>query len=350
MKQMLLRGIRGDRYTCLLLILGTFMLSVFIHRSTDIPKTLWVYVTPRPTTGPNITMNYTGLPTHQTKPTTRHPLIPPYPHDYKFILNEPDKCKPEAPFLVILVIGNANDYQARHAVRSTWGNESNVPGVSVIRLFLTGIAPRVQKMLEEESATFHDIIQQDFLDTYNNLTLKTLMGMEWVAKHCPNASYVMKIDNDMFLNVDFLVHNLLIPGIQVRRNYMSCNIVRNAEPQRTRGYKYYVPKEVYPRNKYPPYCSGPGYVLSGDLAKKIYDVAQTMQLINMEDCFTGLCMVALKLNLTIPPKGVFNGHHIEYDRCRFSSLITVHHYSPQRLMEIWPDFQSRNVSECETSR
>lgn len=107
-----------------------------------------------------------------------------------------------------------------------------------------------------------------------------------------------------------------------------------------------MPKEVYPKDKYPPYCAGPGYIFSGDLAKKVYDVAQTIQLINMEDCFIGICMDELKINLTKPPSNVFNGHKIEYNRCQFSSLITVHHYSPQRLLEIWPDFQSRNDSEC----
>ncbi|KAJ1148426.1 hypothetical protein NDU88_001262 [Pleurodeles waltl] len=315
--------------TPLLFMFGIFTLSVFMSANTE---------------------EYIERSTNQMMPTTRHPLIPPYPYEYRFILNEPDKCRREAPFLVIMIIVNSKDSAARHAIRSTWGNESSIPGVSMARIFLTGISPKltneIQTMLQEESVTFKDIIQQDFLDTYNNLTLKTIMGMEWVAKYCPQASYVMKIDSDMFLNVDFLVHKLLRPELPVRTNYMSGYIISNTGPLRRKASKWYVPKEVYPKNKYPTYCSGPGYVFSGDVAKKIYDVAQTIQLINMEDSFIGICMDELKISLTKPPPRVFNGHKIKYNRCRFSSLITVHHYSPQRLLEIWPDFQSRNDSEC----
>lgn len=131
-----------------------------------------------------------------------------------------------------MIIVDSKDVAARHAIRSTWGNESSIPGVSIAKIFLTGISPtmtnEIQDMLQEESVTFRDIIQQDFLDTYNNLTLKTMMGMEWVTKYCPRASYVLKIDSDMFLNVDFLVNKLLRPELPIRTNYMSGYIVSNS--------------------------------------------------------------------------------------------------------------------------
>ena len=28
------------------------------------------------------------------------------------------------------------------------------------------------------------------------------MGLEWAATHCPNASYVLKGDDDVFLNIE----------------------------------------------------------------------------------------------------------------------------------------------------
>ncbi|XP_078503520.1 beta-1,3-galactosyltransferase 2-like [Lissotriton helveticus] len=345
MKASPLKRLRYIHCTPLLFMCGIFTVSVFRNAKIGVPGTMLHHITPRASP----ILKYTARSTTQMS-TTRHPLIPPYPYNYKFILNEPDKCKREAPFLVIMIIVDSKDVAARHAIRSTWGNESSIPGVSIAKIFLTGISPtmtnEIQNMLQEESVTFKDIIQQDFLDTYNNLTLKTMMGMEWVTKYCSRASYVLKIDSDMFLNVDFLVHKLLRPELPVRTNYMSGYIVSNTGPLRSKAYKWYVPEEVYPKDKYPPYCAGPGYVFSGDLAMKIYDVAQTIQLINMEDSFIGICMDELKIDLTKPPSNVFNGHKIEYNRCQFSSLITVHHYSPQRLLEIWPDFQSRNDSEC----
>ncbi|XP_075433582.1 beta-1,3-galactosyltransferase 2-like [Ascaphus truei] len=282
--------------------------------------------------------------------TTRHPLAPPYPHPYKFLINQPEKCRAHNPFLVILVVGQSHDVHTRNAIRQTWGNESNHPNVSVARIFLVGVSTiaskATQMLLEEESEAYADIVQQDFLDTYYNLTLKTLMGMEWVAKFCPNARYVIKIDNDMFLNVDYLIHHLLRPEMPARRDYFTGYIVSNTGPLRSKAYKWYVPKEIYPNDTYPPYCAGPGYVFSVDMARKIYEVAQVIRTVPMEDSFMGICLYELKIPPTSPPANIFNGHRIDYDRCVFHRLVTVHHYGPEELQLIWPDFWGKNNSGC----
>nr|XP_048687434.1 beta-1,3-galactosyltransferase 2-like [Caretta caretta] len=278
--------------------------------------------------------------------TTRHPLQVVYPYGYRFLLNEPDKCRERAPFLVLLVATEPKDIMVRNAIRQTWGNESAVPGVSMVRIFLTGVHPRygspLQRLLEEESALHRDIIQQDFLDTYNNLTLKTLMGMEWVSRHCSNASYVMKADSDIFLNVGFLVRQLLQPQLPPKKDFMTGHIYRNTGPLRSKAYKWYVPREVYPNDTYPPYCGGAGYVLSGDLAKKVYGAAQTLRVINMEDAFLGICLYKLGISVTNSPWGLFNVFWLEYEKCRFSRLVLVHQYGPTDLLRVWPDFQGGN--------
>lgn len=38
------------------------------------------------------------------------------------------------------------------------------------------------------------------MDTYRNLTLKTIMGMKWASKYCSGAKFFLKIDDDMTLN------------------------------------------------------------------------------------------------------------------------------------------------------
>ncbi|XP_075199219.1 beta-1,3-galactosyltransferase 2-like [Anomaloglossus baeobatrachus] len=284
-----------------------------------------------------------------TYPVFKHPLAPPYPFPYKFLINQPDKCKNRKPFLVIMVIGQCQDLESRHTIRETWGNVS-IYDVEVVMVFLVGLpriaSERTQNVLEEESETFGDIVQQDFMDTYYNLTLKTLMGMEWVTKFCPSASYVMKIDNDMFLNVDYLIHNVLYPDLPVRTNYFTGVIVKNTGPMRSKAYKWYIPNEIYPNNTYPPYCSGPGYVFSADMAKKIYDVAQEIRVISMEDAFMGICLYELQIPPTEPPRNVFNGHKIQYNHCKFRKVATAHHYHGQELRRLWADFLAKKSQKC----
>ncbi|XP_040197988.1 beta-1,3-galactosyltransferase 2-like [Rana temporaria] len=284
-----------------------------------------------------------------TYPGFQHPLAPPYPYPYKFLINQEKKCKDRNPFLVIMVTGRSGDIDSRHAIRETWGNESNYD-VEVVRIFLVGLpilfVKRTQRKLEEESEAFGDIVQQDFMDTYYNLTLKTLMGMEWVVKFCPTASYVLKIDDDMFLNVDYLVHQLLRPELPVHTNYFTGQIVKNTGPVRGKAYKWYVPKDVYPNDTYPPYCAGTGYVFSADMAKKIYDISQVIRVISIEDSFMGICLYELHIPPTAPPPGIFNGHRIQYNRCRFNKLILVHHYKATELRTVWADFWTNKTSGC----
>ena len=48
-----------------------------------------------------------------------------------------------------------------------------------------------------------------FQDTYHNLTLKTIMGLKWMSIFCPQAQYVLKTDDDIYVNVDLLHRSLL---------------------------------------------------------------------------------------------------------------------------------------------
>ena len=57
-------------------------------------------------------------------------------------------------------------------------------------------------MVEQESQIFHDIVVEDFVDSYHNLTLKTMMGMRWIATFCEHAQYVLKADSDVFVNME----------------------------------------------------------------------------------------------------------------------------------------------------
>lgn len=45
----------------------------------------------------------------------------------------------------------------------------------------------LQLKIEEEVAKYGDIIQENFIDSYNNLTLKSIMMLKWVTHHCNDS-------------------------------------------------------------------------------------------------------------------------------------------------------------------
>ena len=64
-----------------------------------------------------------------------------------------------------------------------------------------------QRRLEEENSKHGDLVQGDFLDTYHNLSYKATMGNLWVAEFCSQAQFVVKTDDDMYVDL-YEVHTL----------------------------------------------------------------------------------------------------------------------------------------------
>ncbi|NXX16642.1 B3GT2 galactosyltransferase, partial [Podargus strigoides] len=265
---------------------------------------------------------------------------------FKFIINEKDKCKDKTPFLILLIATTAAEIQRRTSIRKSWGNESVVPGVEVVRLFMLGIENKgPNEVLLRESEEYHDIIQQDFLDTYNNLTLKTLMGMKWVASYCSGASFVMKTDSDVFVNTIHLIEKLLRPLSPPLQNYFTGCLMKMNKPIRNKASKWYISKEEYSGDKYPPFCSGTGYVFSGDLASKIVNASVTIKYIHLEDVYVGLCLDAKGIQIVPPPRhSLFNIYKVPFSPCLYNNIITSHHIQTNEHILYWETLQNKRHS------
>uniref|UniRef100_A0A8C1EMD1 Hexosyltransferase n=1 Tax=Cyprinus carpio carpio TaxID=630221 RepID=A0A8C1EMD1_CYPCA len=276
---------------------------------------------------------------------------------YEYILNEPNACLLRAPFLVLLIEVEPKKTAARDAIRKTWANESVAGGLGLIRLFIIGVNQDTQRndsilqqTIEEESHRYHDIIQQDYRDTYNNLTLKTLMGMYWITKYCPEAKYVMKTDSDMFVNTEYLIEKLLKPRGQPTQKYFTGLHMLDFSPNRNKESKWYMPQEVYPGSRYPTFCSGTGYVFSGDLAQRIYVASLIIPRLHLEDVYVGICLAKLKIEPTPPPNELlFNHWRVPYSSCRYSNLITSHGIHPNEIIQYWQHLQSNKHNPCQTT-
>lgn len=246
---------------------------------------------------------------------------------------------------MILISTTHKEFDARQAIRETWGDENNFKGIKIATLFLLGknADPVLNQMVEQESQIFHDIIVEDFIDSYHNLTLKTLMGMRWVATFCSKAKYVMKTDSDIFVNMDNLIYKLLKPSTKPRRRYFTGYVI-NGGPIRDVRSKWYMPRDLYPDSNYPPFCSGTGYIFSADVAELIYKTSLHTRLLHLEDVYVGLCL--RKLGIHPFQNSGFNHWKMAYSLCRYRRVITVHQISPEEMHRIWNDMSSKKHLRC----
>nr|XP_022312426.1 beta-1,3-galactosyltransferase 5-like [Crassostrea virginica]XP_022312427.1 beta-1,3-galactosyltransferase 5-like [Crassostrea virginica]XP_022312428.1 beta-1,3-galactosyltransferase 5-like [Crassostrea virginica]XP_022312429.1 beta-1,3-galactosyltransferase 5-like [Crassostrea virginica] len=265
-------------------------------------------------------------------------------HKYAYILDNDEICNvekgKEGVTLLILISTTHKNADRRKALRETWLTSAISNTGDVRYAFLLGSTSDSadQIALETESATYRDIIQEDFIDSYNNLTLKTVMAFKWASTKCKHAKFFMKTDDDMFVNLNALKYTVKKNNLVLQNSIGGyCNLTR--EPIRSNRSKWSVTYEEYPHDLYPPYCSGTGYVTSLSVAEKVYQISKNIPFIYLEDVYVSLCMSRLGLNVTH-----ITSFHADLQKigCVYKSenLVTSHRLTPKMLRSVW------NLKDC----
>ncbi|KAF7242615.1 Lactosylceramide 1,3-N-acetyl-beta-D-glucosaminyltransferase [Varanus komodoensis] len=274
---------------------------------------------------------------------------------YQYLINHREKCQRQDVLLLLFVKTSPENRHRRDAIRQTWGNEQYVRyylKANIKTLFVLG-QPRdnaqrdqMQRMLHMEDKLYGDLIQQDFLDTFYNLTHKLLMQFSWVNTFCPHAKFVMSADDDIFIHMPNLVaylQNLSEVGVQ---NLWIGRVHRGSPPVRDKKSKYYVPHEMYPWPAYPDYTAGAAYVISSDVAAKVYAASQTLNSsLYIDDVFMGLC--ANKMGIVPQYHLFFSGEgKAPYHPCIYNKMMTSHGHV-EDLHYLWKqatDPKVKNIS------
>ncbi|XP_003218145.2 lactosylceramide 1,3-N-acetyl-beta-D-glucosaminyltransferase [Anolis carolinensis] len=274
---------------------------------------------------------------------------------YQYLINHKEKCQGQDVLLLLFVKTAPQNYHRRDAIRQTWGNEKYVHyylRTNIKTLFVLGQPSNLtqrdqqQRRLQAEDKMYGDLIQQDFLDTFYNLTHKLLLQFSWVNKFCPHAKFVMSADDDIFIHMPNLVaylQNLAQIGVQ---NLWIGRVHRGAPPVRDKKSKYYVPYDMYPWLAYPDYTAGAAYVISSDVAAKVYEASLTLNSsLYIDDVFMGLC--ANKMGIVPQHHLFFSGEgKAPYHPCIYNKMMTSHGHV-EDLHYLWKqatDPKVKNVS------
>lgn len=128
-------------------------------------------------------------------------------YKYSFVLKQPQKCKQDADHTlrVVYIIKSAiENFDRRTAIRNSWGIEKRFFDVPAKTIFVVGMHPNNEEIaakLKLEATIHKDIVQADFIDSYYNNTVKTMMSFKWLVKYCPNSKFYMFVDDDMYVSV-----------------------------------------------------------------------------------------------------------------------------------------------------
>ncbi|XP_064195040.1 lactosylceramide 1,3-N-acetyl-beta-D-glucosaminyltransferase A-like [Anguilla rostrata] len=252
---------------------------------------------------------------------------------YDYLINHKHKCTGRDVLLLLFVKTSPENVERRRSIRSTWGNETYIRqelGANVRVVFALGIhqdpqqRESTQQALLEEDRRYQDLVQQDFADTFHNLTVKLLLQFRWAHAYCGHARFFMSADDDVFVHMPNLVRYLREMDRRGVRDFWVGRVHRGAPPIRHKASKYYVPYDMYRWSSYPDYTAGAGYVISGDVASKIYQVSLTFNsTFYIDDVFMGICASAMGVS---PQEHVFFSGEgkAPYHPCIYGKMITSH--------------------------
>eukprot|EP00092_Neocalanus_flemingeri_P002750 GFUD01002945.1.p1 GENE.GFUD01002945.1~~GFUD01002945.1.p1 ORF type:complete len:385 (+),score=72.52 GFUD01002945.1:393-1547(+) len=173
--------------------------------------------------------------------------------------------------IVLMALTAPKNVEKRERLRRQFGEKE---GVYILFLLGKTSSSSVQEDLQAENMLHGDMVQISVMDHYRALSYKTLTGFIWANRFCGSAKFIVKVDDDVTLDLDNLLfllekkygenspHGGTVPDI------VECpSVMRNMRPWRQNHTesimsKWSISKEDMERRVYPDFCPGWLYVMT----------------------------------------------------------------------------------------
>ncbi|XP_060600922.1 beta-1,3-galactosyltransferase 5-like [Ruditapes philippinarum] len=210
--------------------------------------------------------------------------------DASYYLENKTMCSSYKDLKVLIFILSApNNFQRRNIIRKTWGNPRFYSSYGTVKvMFLLGRTNNinVQNNIKGEFDSNGDILQGNFIDSYYNLSHKTVMGFKWLTERCRNAKYIIKTDDDIVINL-YRVFQNVISYMSVNQYHVHCKRFMEPGVERNKSSKWYVePHQFRGTERYVPYCLGQYVMFLNDIVPHLYESASSTPFFWIDDVFS----------------------------------------------------------------
>ena len=356
------------------------------------------------------------------EPDSSDSIKPINSYDHRFIIKNENKCKVKGKQfknreddgirLVLMVKSAIINKHRRDAIRKSWGFETRFSDVEIRRLFVIGScqslsdtdvngmvsrsghsrATTCQDLIDEESDENKDLVQADFIDSYYNNTIKTMIGLKWLNQFCSDAKFVLFVDDDYYVSTKNLLKFLRNPFKDLKYNQAAQNndlpliegnqksaaaasimrskllkvndadfndpfeepnevisppdtrlyagyVFPSSSPMRHAFSKWFIDLSEYPYSKYPSYVTAGAFVLSNQAFKQFFTASRFIRHFRFDDIFMGI--LSHKLHIKPCHNDNFFFWRKSYSSDGYASVIASHGFSnPKELVIRWEEQKS----------
>ena len=253
-------------------------------------------------------------------------------------------CQGIEKLLFLVLVHTAIPHvQRRNSIRETWANYSLLKNQNMRIVFLVGHAskPKMQSQIEHENALHRDIVQGKFKDTYHNLTHKGVLGLRWVSENCRQAYLVIKVDDDVFVNVLQLTDDILNKYQNISRKLMGFVRWKGTAPVMRYGKWKVDDNEFVNITHYPfAHCKGFFVIITADLVTELYAAAKTTPFFWIDDIYLFGILPDKVVNVTFVPLDNLNLNQETAIRCFNSTeiqcpLLVANAHSDGVMVNLW---------------
>ncbi|XP_060074184.1 lactosylceramide 1,3-N-acetyl-beta-D-glucosaminyltransferase-like [Ylistrum balloti] len=237
-----------------------------------------------------------------------------------YLINNAQLCKDmKRPGLLVIVHTATDHFKRRRSIRETWANKNILINHGLRIVFMFGLTNNkdTEIMLENESVVYGDIVQGNFQDTYHNLTHKGVLAYRWISEYCPDADLIVKVDDDMFVNI-FLLLEVYFPKYKDNPRFMGCQVRHKGTSPIVRDKsKWQVNQDEFKNMTHYPvtYCNGYFVIMSPGIIRELYRASFMTPFFWVDDVYLyGLLPykigkvkhIALSSNLTLSQEAGIN--------------------------------------------
>jgi len=228
---------------------------------------------------------------------------------------------------LIIISSAPGNFEARKAIRYAWFDIGVYDQVQFV--FIMGSSKSVQESkIVDEILKYDDIIRGNFIDNDENLSIKTISMLEWVSSYCKNAKFILKIDDQTFVNVEKLQQ--IIDGKLLDTKSIYGKISESLVQGRSKSY--------------PEFISGPVYMMTSDCVQLIYKAALDSKYFKLADVFITGIIASLagikRINMEEFKDSVPNS----ISRCDLRNIISIHGVSDDQHYDLWFALNDESVN------
>lgn len=205
-----------------------------------------------------------------------------------FMIGNNSICDDNVEILVYIQSAWEN-FLKRRLLRRTWASSKVVRDKRVKAFFILGRPKFVndQVRINNEQLLHGDIVEGDFVDSYQNISIKSIIALSWASKFCRHVKYVIKSDDDIFVNL-YAIADKILPLMSHESTSIACHVVKEGTSPIVRDpkSKWYIPPNIFPNmTHFPRFCSGYLVVMTAKTVSALLSRSKYYPLLQVDDIY-----------------------------------------------------------------